>query len=157
MCWAKALKTQQVLDCMHLDGDVCLWGVDESYLPVPDSIPAVIHSDGSTAVDGLLASNNEGGLLAIGYPGKVILWTLDSQDVVSSLCSGFISDLSRTILVPKCQAGPQTTHSCKKILHVEFLPEEKSWCSLSSLVICFPSTFAIHAFLKNTHCDKLVG
>ena len=87
MCWAKGPHAQPVLACLCADGNVRLRQVD-NYSPAPDLRELVVNAGnagGIPAQGGIVTSDMEGTQLAIGSPGRLTVWNLESQGNTVSL------------------------------------------------------------------------
>ena len=86
MCWAKGPHAQPVLACLCADGNVRLWQVDD-YFPAPDLSELIVNAGnvgGIPAQGGIVTSDTEGTQLAIGSPGRLTVWNLESQGNTAS-------------------------------------------------------------------------
>lgn len=81
MCWAKIFGTEQVLACLCSDGNIWLREVDGAHIPVPGSRDTTIYSARPTPSEGTLVFDTEGGQLAVGCPGCLTVWSLNSLGI----------------------------------------------------------------------------
>ena len=76
MCWAKSFSSPHSLACLCSDGDVRLRKLDSNYLPASNAHQTVVQARGGDLKEGIVAFHAEGNQLAIGFPGKITVWSL---------------------------------------------------------------------------------